>query len=484
MTPLFTLSQIRALEQQHGSSGLMEKAGRAAAMLAAELVEDGLPVLVLAGPGNNGGDALVAAKYLKAGWHAVDVVFTGDAERLPPDAHAACETWRAGGDTLLDAIPAGRRYGLVIDGLFGIGLNRAPDSRHGELIQAANALPCAILALDVPSGLCADTGRVFGQAIVADHTLTFIGHKPGLFTLDGPDHAGQVHCCDLGIDPAPCEGFLVDTPPTLPAPRRRNAHKGDFGSVAVLGGTDGMAGAALLAARAALLGGAGRVYGGLLADTRPAVDPSQPELMLRDPDELLAMTGLSAWVAGPGLGRSAKAESAIRSLIHGETPLVLDADALHLLAANPDLARSLRQRTPGTVVLTPHPGEAGVLLGCPTSEVQSDRVASALAIARQTQSIVVLKGCGSVIATPDGRWFVNASGNPALSAAGTGDVLAGLIGSLAAQGMALLDATRLAVWLHGAAADRLVADGVGPIGLTASEVALEVRNLLNEIVRI
>jgi hydroxyethylthiazole kinase-like uncharacterized protein yjeF len=479
MPAIFTTAQIRAIEQNHGTDGLMEKAGLAAAALARELADDGLPILILAGPGNNGGDALVAARHLKNAWHRVDVVFTGNAQKLPADAAAAYAAWIACGGELLQAIPTASNYSLVIDGLFDIGLTRDLDARHVALVETVNAMDASILALDVPSGLCADTGRVFGASIVADHTLTFLGLKPGLCTLDGPDHAGMVHVTDLGITVSPLQGRLINDYPVLPVPRLKNTHKGSYGSVAVLGGATTMTGAALLAARAALLCGAGRAYCGLLAEDAPAVDFVQPELMLRDCDSLLQLDAISALIVGPGMGRATQAESTLRNALQQPSPLVLDADALHLIAENNDLQAALKNRA--ATILTPHPGEAASLLSCSTAEIQQDRVTAALKIAQQYHAIVVLKGCGSIVSTPDGRWFINASGNPGLSSAGMGDVLAGIIGSLIAQGMEPLGATLLGVYLHGAAADSLVADGVGPVGLTASEVALEARSLLNKL---
>ncbi len=479
MTPLFNTAQIRAIEQQHGTAGLMEKAGLAAATLAKELAADGLPVLVLAGPGNNGGDAFVAARILKACWYQVDVVFTGNAAKLPVDARAAYQAWLAEGGETLTVIPPNGEYGLIIDGLFGIGLTRDLDARHTALVEAVNALPATILALDIPSGLCADTGRVLGTAIVADHTLTFLGLKPGLCTLDGPDHAGVVHSTDLGIAMPPSQGWLVNTIPGSLAQRPRNSHKGSYGSVGVIGGDTAMTGAALLAGRAALLSGAGRVYAGLLAEHAPAVDIDQPELMLRSAKTIFDLNHLNALVVGPGLGHSGHAEAAVQRAIHYPAPLLLDADALAILVQNTHLRGEFCTRSHDSVI-TPHPGEAATLLACSTTDIQSDRVGTALRIAQEYRAITVLKGCGSVIATPDGRWFINASGNPGMSSAGMGDVLAGSIAALLAQGVASLDAALLGVYLHGAAADSLVADGVGPVGLTASEVALEARSLLNQ----
>ena len=485
--PLFSSSRIRAVEHAHASGKLMEKAGQAAAMLAHDMLgENGYNVLIIAGPGNNGGDALVAARHLRQLWYRVTVVVAGDRDKLPKDAFQALEGWLSAGGEIHGAIPAAD-YDLVIDGLFGIGLSKPLQGSHAELVAQINALQAPVLSLDVPSGLCADTGRILGHAVRASRTLTFIGLKPGLFTLDGPDHAGIVHATDLGIPEigtAPASGGLLERgmfQPPLPQ-RANNSHKGSFGSIAILGGSDFMTGAALLAARAALLIGAGRVYAGLLAHNPPAVDFGQPELMLRAPETLFDLGHLSVLVAGPGLGHSVESLSALQGALLYPGPLLLDADALTLLAVDTGLIQQFRDRPHGNIV-TPHPGEAARLLDCSAAEIQADRVAAALAIARNLNAITVLKGAGSIIAAADGSWFINPTGNPGLSSAGTGDVLAGLIGGLIAQREDLLYATMLGVHVHGAAADALVARGTGPIGLTASEVALEARDLINQWMR-
>lgn len=479
--PLFRTSEIRAIEQTHGTAGLMEKAGLAVAALAKELLPDeAYSILIVAGPGNNGGDALVAARYLKSWWLRIDVFFTGDPDRLPPDAAAAYRAWLDAGGELLSTLPE-KTYDLIIDGLFGIGLAKSLHGNYPDLVRQINAMEAPVLAIDIPSGLCADTGRVLGEAVIADHTLTFLGLKPGLFTLDGVDCAGTVHFSDLGVDTgavAHPQGWLLNEIPALPAPRLRNSHKGSNGSIGVLGGDTAMVGATLLAARAALLIGAGRVYAGLLAEDAPAVDPVQPELMLRDGTSLLDLKRLTTLVAGPGLGRSGHAEAALHRALRYPAPLVLDADALVLLAENTELHQALAARE-HTTLLTPHPGEAAALLACSVADVQSDRIASALQISEKYWAIVLLKGAGTVIAMPDGQWFINASGNPGLAAAGMGDTLAGIIGGLAAQGMELDQAALLGTYLHGAAADALVAEGIGPFGLTASEVTFAARELIN-----
>lgn len=480
MNPLYDLAQLREIEQRHAAEGLMEKAGLTAAGMARKLLrEHEYSVLVLAGPGNNGGDALVAARHLKMAWHQVTVVFTGDRARLPADAAAAYDAWVAVGGALCSEIPPHGRWQLVIDGLFGIGLSRELDAHYCGLIGQVNALGLPVLALDIPSGLCTATGRVLGAAIKAKHTLSFIGLKPGLFTLDGPDHAGEIHLETLGLEikDSRVAGMLVDQPPALPLPRKLNSNKGSHGSVGVIGGAEHMAGAAILASRAALLLGAGRVYCGLLANQPLVLDTAQAELMLRDAASVPALSSVLA--AGPGMGSSSAAMAVLHEVLAQPQPLVLDADALNLVAEHPGLQQRLKGRAAGNTVLTPHPGEAARLLGCSNDEVQADRIASALKLAHAYQAAIVLKGCGSIIALPDERWFINRSGNPGMASAGMGDTLCGIIAALLAQGMTMEQAILLGVYLHGAAADALIRRGIGPVGLTASEVALAARELLN-----
>ncbi|CAB3625835.1 NAD(P)H-hydrate dehydratase [Achromobacter aegrifaciens] len=280
---------------------------------------------------------------------------------------------------------------------------------------------------------------------------------------------------------APSAGGAIDRAalPALFAPRGQDTHKGSFGTVGVVGGGPGMTGAALLAARAALKTGAGKVLVGFAQDAAPlACDPLQPELMLRDARSLLEQDwGVTAWVAGCGIGTDALAANALSELfvLRRGSPLVLDADGLNLLARG-DIQPNWGE---GAVVLTPHPAEAGRLLGMDTAEVQADRPAAARKLAQRSRAWIVLKGAGTVVCSPDGDLRVNTSGNPGLATAGTGDVLAGMLGSLIAQKLPLEQAVAGAVWLHGAAADALVAQGVGPIGLTAGELADAARALRN-----
>ncbi|HYO28710.1 MAG TPA: NAD(P)H-hydrate dehydratase [Azonexus sp.] len=487
-TRLYRSASLRRIEALHASAPLLHRAGAAAADWAAQLAtQRERPILVLAGPGNNGGDAFEAARLLRERFFATCVVFAGDPLALPTDAAAACKRFSDAGGITIGAIPDSGRWSLIIDGLFGIGLGRAPAGQYAEWIAAANALAvrdaCPLLALDCPSGLDADTGQAFNPCIRASHTITFIGAKPGLLTADGPDHCGELRVAELDLSPTgdvPADGHLVSAADfaTHARPRPLNSHKGSFGSAGILGGAHSMVGAAFLAGRAALKLGAGRVYIGLLDPQPPACDLLQPELMLRRPQALL-QTELSALACGPGLGDSLEASELLETAIASELPLLLDADAINLVASEGNLQVALASRS-NPAILTPHPAEAARLLESGTAEVQGDRIAAALEIAERYHCHVALKGCGTVIARVDGRWWINSTGNPGMATAGMGDVLSGLIVALLAQGWPVDTALRAGVYLHGAAADRLVASGVGPIGLTAGEVIDTARLIFNE----
>ena len=461
--PIYSTEAIRRIERAAGveDSVLMERAGAAAAELAATLAGDrAKDVLVLAGPGNNGGDARVVAERLKQKYFRVDLVSPGDRIAQKP-------------------------WALVVDGLFGIGLARDIAGPHAALVEYANRQRCPVLALDIPSGLHSDSGRVLGCAVRATHTVTFIALKPGLLTLDGPDHCGEIHVETLGLDAnrlVPATAWVAETQlfRELLKPRPRNFHKGMAGSLAILGGAEGMTGAALLAGRAALKMGAGRIYVGLL-DEDLSIDLENPELMLRHPDNALGQD-LDALVVGPGLGQGERAETLVGAALASDLPCVLDADALNLLAENPDLRHACARRTAETL-LTPHPAEAARLLALTTADVQADRVKAAKILSENLKAHVVLKGAGSVLVARDGHWFINTSGNPGMASAGMGDVLAGILGALLAQRYSGESALVLGVHLHGAAADVLVSDGVGPVGVTAGEVIDAARRQWNAWLR-
>lgn len=488
--PVYRSDEIRQIEALAGSraeaADLMERAGLAAAELARELIADNRkPVLVLAGPGNNGGDAFVVARHLKQWWQRVQLVFTGKRAKLSADAAAAMDAWDAAGGETLAELPDATlgRCGLIVDGLFGIGLERPLSGRHAELVDAVNASGVSTLALDIPSGLHADSGRVLGCAVRARHTVTFIALKPGLLTLDGPDHCGELHVRDLGVEPATLlspQGAIIgsDVISKVLPPRPLNSHKGTFGSVGIVGGAIGMTGAALLAGCAALKLGSGRVYVGFLAPDAPGLDSSQPELMLRRVEDVLSMNTLNCLVLGPGLSQSAEAMRCVEQGLALQVPLVIDADALNLIGAHPRLQELCASREAATV-MTPHPAEAARLSGRPIAEIQNNRVRAALWLAQRYRTVTALKGVGTVVAVPDGHYNINTSGNPGLASAGMGDVLSGILGALMAQGASAAMATCAAVHLHGSAADRRYRELCGPIGMTASEVADCAREILN-----
>ncbi|MEK6424981.1 MAG: NAD(P)H-hydrate dehydratase [Burkholderia gladioli] len=489
---LSTVTDVRAAETEAAAAlpphALMARAGAAAARwLAARADRDTRPVWLAAGPGNNGGDALVAAaELLRLG---VQVEVCLPVEPKPDDARWALALAREAGVPIASAPPASLDgYGWCVDGLFGIGLARPLDGPFATLAAALSARARThgrVLALDVPSGIDADSGTRVGDgpAVSATHTLSFIAAKPGLYLGDGRDHAGEIAV--EALDAAPSHPSATLNAAALFAPywpaRGAATHKGSFGSVAIVGGDTGMCGAAILAARAALHAGAGKVHVGFLGHDAPPYDPPFPELMLH-PAGSLDTGGLSAVGIGCGLGTREPAIAVLREMLALDVPVLVDADALNLIAAHGSLADALRARADrdgAASILTPHPLEAARLLGTDTRSVQADRLAAARELARRFCALAVLKGSGTAIAEPGGRVFVNPTGNAALATGGTGDVLGGLIAAFAAQRMPACEAALAGVYLHGLAADCLTALGQGPAGMAAGELAPAVRRLLN-----
>ena len=489
---LYTVAQVRAIEAAALSTVepgiLMQRAGAAVARHALTLLPEitlNPHVLFAAGPGNNGGDALEAAAQLAQSGVNVTIVHLADETTLTADTRRALTRARESRAVFVDSIPA-TSWSLAIDGLFGIGLARPLEGRYRELVTQLNQLSCPVLAIDVPSGLDADTGGIVGQnslAVRADETLTFITNKPGLHTLHGRDSAGRVVTNDLGIDknlfPEPTA--RLNSPPAFAdqiRPRLHASHKGSYGDLQIIGGAEGMSGAVILAARMALMAGAGRVFAGF-AGAVPAYDSLHPELMCRHADDLCADHG--AVVIGPGLGISRHAHDLLGRALSFAPAVVIDADALNLIAAEPPLQHRLAQRRSPTL-LTPHPLEAARLLDTDVHTVQSNRLGSANALAQRFHATVILKGSGSIIAHPGDIPMINTTGNPALATAGSGDVLAGLCGALLAQGWSARACALAATWLHGSAADQMVAHGTGPTGATASELMPWIRTAVNRLV--
>src|SRR5450830_320388 len=499
MSALYSIAEIRQIENavkaKLPSYTLMQRAGEACARLALSLVagEDEIHVLILAGPGNNGGDALEAAHYLSQFDLHVAVALHADEAKQPDDARRALQRARESEVEFLDVADPGhltsQRWTLVVDGLFGIGQTRPIAGKLRACVEYVNTLRCPVLAIDIASGMNADTGSVIGGtgcvAVRATHTLSFIGDKPGMHTCDGEDFSGDILLESLEIE----ESCFVTPHARLNElslfssalkPRAGNTHKGSYGDVIVVGGAHGMGGAPVLAARMAAHAGSGRVFIAFVDDA-PAYDSVHPELMMRQADRVEFST--ATIVVGPGLGTSRHAHDVLSRALDAQGRIVIDADALNMIAAEPGLQHKLQDRAQHTSIITPHPLEAARLLDATTAEIQHDRPQAARLLARHFKSIAILKGAGTVIAFPDGEIVINTTGNPALSTAGTGDVLSGLCGALLAQGWPATQAALAAVWMHGKAADQLVDLGVGPVGLTASEVIPAIRTLLNQIIR-
>lgn len=454
--PLLDVAAIRAIEAGAAATlpphTLMQRAGLAVARLALALAPNAGTVWIACGPGNNGGDGIEAALHMHRWGKKAQVTWLGDEARAPADALSSLRRAREAGVPFLATPP--EEWDLAIDALLGIGGARPLEGTMAKWASRMSTGPAPVLAVDVPSGLNADTGA--GHAVQATHTLSLLALKPGLFTAGGRDASGQVWFDDLGVGQDGAEPAAWLAGPHLPALRIHASHKGTYGDVAVIGGAPGMTGAALLAASAALHSGAGRVFAALLDGGALSVDLSQPDLMLRDWDSL----DLAHMAVACGCGGGDAVRKVLPRVLSTAGPLVLDADALNAIAADTQLqsllsARSARQRA---TVLTPHPLEAARLLGCGAAHVQEDRLRAVRELAMRFGCAVVLKGSGTVVAAPDAVPLINPTGNARLATAGTGDVLAGMIAAGLAAGAPAVDAAAAAVFAHGRAADHWPAD--------------------------
>ena len=472
------------------ANALMARAGLATARLAMAVAPHAASIDVCCGPGNNGGDGLVAAVHLLQAGRRVRAVLLGDADRLPPDAAHALQLAREAGVPIDTTLPTRLDAGLLIDALLGMGARGLDDGVLADAARSINAGRSPVLAVDLPSGLDGDTGHVAGRvAVHATHTLSLLSLKPGLFTGRGREHAGRVWVDDLGASPDPAAACARLPGPgvlrTLLPPRGHAQHKGSYGNVVVLGGAPGMVGAALLAGHAALACGAGRVYVAALAEGL-TLDPSRPELMLRTVAAVLKPDVLADATVVCGCGGGDELRAWLPVVLHHAARLVLDADGLNAVATDGGLHRALheRARRGRGSVLTPHPLEAARLLGVGVADVQADRMRAARSLADACAAVVALKGSGTVIAAPGTLLCINPTGNARLATAGTGDVLAGWIGGLWSQ-QCLTDPTghgaaSASVWLHGAAADTqagsgplLAADLIGAMSAAAHALRAE-----------
>lgn len=486
---LYTAAQVRALDryaietQGIPSYSLMKRAGEAALRFLRARWPIAYRIGIVCGGGNNGGDGYVLARFAQAAGLTAIAYATVPAERLSGDSRQALEDFRASGGRIEPFTAAALTdCEVVVDALLGTGLKDGVRAEAADVIRAINACGRPILALDVPSGLDADSGRPFGYAVRADSTVTFVGAKLGLLIGEGPDYAGTLFFDDLGVAAPPIAQFdppltrIIDAEIAIALPRRsRAAHKGDFGRVALIGGGVGMPGAPRLAGEAALRVGAGVVTVATAPQNVGAISAGCPELICMPVDQADALPEImkrSDLIAiGPGLGQGAWARAVFESFLESSRPAVLDADALNLLAASAPPSR-LRDW-----VLTPHPGEAARLLGVSTEQVQHDRLAALAALVERYRCIVVLKGAGTLIGGPGRTPAICDRGNPGMASAGMGDVLTGAIAGIYAQCRDSWMAARVGVQVHAIAGD--IAARAGKRGLLASDVIRELRACVN-----
>lgn len=485
---IYSTRQVRELDayaiRELGIPGytLMKRAGEAALRMLRTRWPTAHAIAVVCGGGNNGGDGYVLARFARAAGLEVVALAASDPARLAGDARIAFEDYVAGGAevrTFDAAALAG--VDVVVDALLGIGLTGPVREDAARVIGAINAAGHPVFAIDVPSGLCSDTGHALGSAVRADGTITFIGLKTGLFLGEGPELCGSVFFDDLEVAPPDRPGLTPtltrilesELPRALPR-RPRASHKGIFGRVLIVGGGDGMPGAARLAGEAALRVGAGVVKVGVAPESVMAVAAGRPELMvygLRSAQDLAPLMGWADVVAiGPGLGQDGWARALAAACFAGDRPLIIDADALSLLAERVERGRA-------NWILTPHPGEAARLIGCGTAAIQADRLGALRQIVERFGAIAVLKGAGTLIGGPAHVPGICERGNPGMAAPGMGDVLTGAIAGIEAQIGDPWVAARVGVLAHALAGD---AEGRnGERGVLASEVARELRTWVN-----
>jgi hydroxyethylthiazole kinase-like uncharacterized protein yjeF len=453
--PLYDQAALRGIEQTAiaslGSHVLMQRAGLAIAQCAMALAPHSRKIWIPCGPGNNGGDGLEAAMHLRQWGKGPVVSLLCPGAVLPADAAQSLQRAQQAGVAFIEGIP--EDWDFCVDALFGIGSNRPLEANCEQWVRRMNAHQAPVLAADVPTGLNAFTGSRSSLFVHAHATLTLLGAKAGLFTANGRDACGDIWLHPLGIvsTQEPCALLNTKVDDGL---RLHNSHKGSYGDVAIVGGCRGMTGAAILAALGALHGGAGRVYLALLDEKAPTALPSHPELMLRSMESL----DFSALTIVAGCGGGSAIHAPLQRILSTSKHLVLDADALNAIANSTKLIALLHQREPHTTVATPHPLEAARLLKTTTALVQANRMQAAQTLSDQLRCTVVLKGSGTLIASPGELPRINTTGNALLATGGTGDVLAGLTGAHLAVGPNAHQSACSAVYAHGHAADHWPSD--------------------------
>jgi len=480
---VYLAEQVREMDrlaiEEHGVPGidLMRKAGLALFDTIRKYYPDE-EVTVFCGAGNNAGDGYIVAKLALEVGFKVTVCYLTIPDSLQGDAYTAYQDYiKAGGEANGFSLVTTINKGVIIDALLGTGLNRDVSGIYAKAIALINESTSPVISVDIPSGLNADTGDLMGYAVKADYTVCFVGLKQGMFTGYAADYCGNIIFDSLKI-PEDVSKQVKYSARIIPKPclptRRQCTHKGNNGHVLVVGGDNGFSGAIRLAAEAALRIGAGLVSVATRQSHASLINVGRPELMCHGVEDVAELNTLlekaSVVVIGPGLGQGPWGEKMFSQVIESGKPMVVDADALNLLASK-DLSFD-------NWVLTPHPGEAGRLLGCSTSEIAKDRFAAIAKLQNKYGSIVVLKGAGTLVHTGE-ETVISTTGNPGMASGGMGDTLTGMIAGLIAQGMSLKSATTSAVYLHGKAAD-LSAQELGETGLLASDLMPFIRQLVNE----
>ncbi len=485
---LFSAEQTRELDrlviEHHHIPGaqLMARAGAAALKALKYFWPQAKQIVVVCGGGNNGGDGYELARQAVLDNYQVSLIELGKVEKMSEETRAARDALNAVADVIHPFENSLPHADVIVDTLFGTGLDRDVEGRYAKAIQTIDAhYPTPVLSLDVPSGIHADTGKALGSAVSASVTLSFIGLNKGLFTGDAPDYCGQICFDSLEIPAEAYQAVQADALRLdlsqyrhLLSPRPRTAHKGAYGHLLVIGGDNGMPGAARVAAEAGARVGSGLTSVATHYAHSAILNQARPELMchgIEQADDLAPLVEKASVLAiGPGLGQSSWSQSLHKVIMASEQSMVVDADALNLLSHTPQKRDNW--------ILTPHPGEAGRLLACSSSEIQANRFEAVKALQQRYGGVIVLKGAGTLIYDGQSPVKLCTAGNPGMASGGMGDALTGVIAGLLAQKLSLADAACLGVLLHAMAADK-AAEASGERGMLAMDLMPHLRQLVN-----